>query len=231
MAPALQADSCPSKQQPKTLPVQACLNKDDSAYVPPQVGQRAGMLVGAAVAALVRHMGRDVPSTHIDTDGEIAETAGQIPTTIIAADGSMVLKYDKFRCAPATACSCPRIATRPEHSLRLRSGRGCFAISLKWSLEAWSCRCRPSFRRSRGCRLAIQVAVQDTCGKQVAQNIHLVPTEDGCAPAHHPPCLHRRLRVMGHSLRSGTGAAATAGHPLELRAWQQPKTAMTEEAE
>ncbi len=126
MAPALQAHSCSSK----CIPVQACLKKDDSAYVPPQVGQRAGMLVGAAVAALVRHMGRDVPSTHIDTDGEIAETAGQIPITIIAADGSMVLKYDKFRCAPATSCFCSRISTGPERSLRLRSGKGCIAISL-----------------------------------------------------------------------------------------------------
>ena len=158
-----------------------------STYLPPQVGQRAGMLVGAAVAALVRHMGRDVPSTHIDTDGEIAETAGQIPTTIIAADGSMVLKYDKFRCIPAAACSCPRTAAEPERSLHLRSGRGCIATSLNWSLEKWSSN-RPSFRRPRGCRLAIQVAVQDICGKQVAQNIHLVPTEDGCAPIARHAC-------------------------------------------
>lgn len=68
-------------------------------YVCKMVGQRAATLMGAAIAALIRHMGRDMPSTHLGSNGQISETAGEIPTTIVAADGSMILKYDKFRLA------------------------------------------------------------------------------------------------------------------------------------
>jgi hexokinase len=68
-------------------------------YVCKMVGQRSATLMGAAIAALIRHMGRDMPSTHLSSDGHISETAGEIPMTIVAADGSLILKYDKFRCA------------------------------------------------------------------------------------------------------------------------------------
>lgn len=68
-------------------------------YVCKMVGQRSATLMGAAIAALIRHMGRDMPSTHLGSDGHISETAGEIPMTIVAADGSLILKYDKFRLA------------------------------------------------------------------------------------------------------------------------------------
>lgn len=71
-------------------------------YICKMVGQRAGSLVGAAIAALVRHMGRDVPSTTQGgaTEGENSGgSCGEIPTTVIAMDGSLILKYDKFRLA------------------------------------------------------------------------------------------------------------------------------------
>ena len=70
-------------------------------YVCKMVGQRSATLMGAAIAALIRHMGRDMPSTHLGSDGHISETAGEIPMTIVAADGSLILKYDKFRCTYA----------------------------------------------------------------------------------------------------------------------------------
>lgn len=71
------------------------------------VGQRAATLMGAAIAALIRHMGRDMPSTHLGSNGQISETAGEIPNTIVAADGSMILKYDKFRCVDNKALIVP----------------------------------------------------------------------------------------------------------------------------
>ena len=71
-------------------------------------GQRGATLMAAALAGIVRHMGRDVPVAHVagdgdngddgDGDGDDAPLA-QIPLTTIAVDGSMFLKYDKFKCA------------------------------------------------------------------------------------------------------------------------------------
>jgi hexokinase len=72
-------------------------------YVCKLVGQRAANLVGTAIAALVRHTGRDMPSTHLGSNGAISETAGDIPHTVVSADGSLILKYDKFRLAVKVA--------------------------------------------------------------------------------------------------------------------------------
>ncbi len=66
------------------------------------VGQRAANLVGTAIAALIRHTGRDMPSTHLGSNGALSETAGEIPHTVVSADGSLILKYDKFRWGRAT---------------------------------------------------------------------------------------------------------------------------------
>ena len=63
------------------------------------VGQRGATLMAAALAAIVRHMGRDVPVP--PGDGDVSEEGeSQIPLTTIAVDGSMFLKYDKFKCVP-----------------------------------------------------------------------------------------------------------------------------------
>lgn len=63
-------------------------------------GQRGATLMAAALSGIVRHMGRDVAvhclPSHADPGAEGA-TLAEIPLTTIAVDGSMFLKYDKFK--------------------------------------------------------------------------------------------------------------------------------------
>ena len=69
-------------------------------------GQRGATLMAAALAGIVCHMGRDIPrplspaeieARDSGNGGEERPTA--IPLTTIAVDGSMFLKYHKFKCA------------------------------------------------------------------------------------------------------------------------------------
>ncbi len=62
------------------------------------VGQRGATLMAAALAALLRHMGRHVPATLPNGGDEDRAEEGEVPVTTVAVDGSMFLKYDKFKC-------------------------------------------------------------------------------------------------------------------------------------
>ena len=63
------------------------------------VGQRGATLMAAALAALLRHMGRHVPATLPNGGDEDSKAdEGEVPVTTVAVDGSMFLKYDKFKC-------------------------------------------------------------------------------------------------------------------------------------
>lgn len=66
-------------------------------------GQRGATLMAAALAGIVCHMGRDVAvpvEPRASADGEDSGLTA-IPLTTIAVDGSMFLKYDKFKCVGA----------------------------------------------------------------------------------------------------------------------------------
>lgn len=66
-------------------------------------GQRGATLMAAALSGIVRHMGRDIAvlcaPSYADLGAAAAEDAMhmEIPLTTIAVDGSMFLKYDKFK--------------------------------------------------------------------------------------------------------------------------------------
>ena len=83
------------------------------------------------------------------------ELAGdEIPLTVVAADGSMILKYDKFRSAAA----------------------GC---SLLWTGWVHVHVLYKTWAHAMRCRLAIKVAIAQITGKEIAQRIEIKPTEDG----------------------------------------------------
>ena len=91
-------------------------------------GQRGATLMAAALAGIVCHMGRDVPLALSPAEAEARESGDggedgttAIPLTTIAVDGSMFLKYDKFKCARclppclACACMCPGLWGMSQH--------------------------------------------------------------------------------------------------------------------
>ncbi len=88
-------------------------------------------MMAAALTALLRHMGRHVPATLPNGGDEETADEGEVPQTTVAVDGSMFLKYDKFKCAgwhsvpvftySAGAVQCSRICSLVSVALLLEA--------------------------------------------------------------------------------------------------------------